>query len=1078
MFDKTPKTEFFVMRSPLLPFRELLAFSRDLRAPMVAHDADENEALLGAIDSDLALLRSRIKQHVSRPEILESILVASPEMAKLISQVLSGSKQQFDERAELAIVRYLMRMVGRPTPFGTFSGITLGFPGARTAFELESMDHYKRQSRLDFDLLHRLTGYVSSDQSIRSQLTYHPNSSLYRVGSQWRYAESRPRSHDRSYHLVAFETSAYLEATLAAASRGASAAALTKQLISSQISSDEARAYVEQLISSEILIPELVPTLTGPEPLDRLITSLHGHDASDRALLRQLEQARELLLTADRAPLGSASPQYESVRDLFRIPPIDAEPSRVVQVDMEKPAVQMTLRSDILDELIQGAYVLRTMAAPRTDPLDNFRDAFALRYGEREVPLVEALDEDMGIGVDPAMSSAGDPAPLMDDIVFPDVEKRQSVSWDKRERLLQRKLYECVRQDAYELVLDSDDLEELKDGPNRSWPDAFSLTGSLAASSQDDLNSGRFTIFLRGMQGPSGARLMGRFCHLSENLAGYVRRHLRLEEALYPNVIFAEVVHLPGGRLGNIAARPMLREHEIPYLGRSSAPLQRQISITDLTVQVVGNRIILRSAKLNREIMPRLSCAHLYSSPMILGVYRFLCLLQDQNGGGLDNWDWGTFNSCPFLPRVRFRRVVLSRARWLLRREDLAAVFKETTAQRYQFVQRLREKLRLPRFVYLAGFDDDLIFDLDNVLCVEALLDTCKNKDYAVLLEMYPPPDELCVFGPEGKFVSEFNIPFVRDSSARVTGPLVSVKGERNNSIKRTFFPGSEWLYVKLYTGKATADQVLCEVIDRLREKAAERIDSWFFIRYVDPHWHLRIRFHGDEENLARYVIPTLHEVAETLSMSKKLWDMKFDAYEREIERYGGSDGILLAEKIFHFDSESVLAFLPFLDGEAGADMRWLWTLRSIDMLLTDLGLEADTKTQFVKDMRDAYAHEFKVNAALRRQMATKFRTRRNNIEAILRDDLPTGPIMEIFSGRSAAIRQAVSDFNVNKTAPLSCSWLSFVASVVHMHVNRILQSLQRNQEYVLYDFLNCFYAGREARRKSERLSCAPSSFS
>jgi hypothetical protein len=65
--------------------------------------------------------------------------------------------------------------------------------------------------------------------------------------------------------------------------------------------------------------------------------------------------------------------------------------------------------------------------------------------------------------------------------------------------------------------------------------------------------------------------------------------------------------------------------------------------------------------------------------------------------------------------------------------------------------------------------------------------------------------------------------------------------------VVRRFPPGSEWLYAKLYTGAATADQVLRQVVRPVTEAALRcgAADGWFFIRYGDPDWHLRLRLHG-----------------------------------------------------------------------------------------------------------------------------------------------------------------------------------------------------------------------------------------
>src|SRR5262249_53171636 len=147
---------------------------------------------------------------------------------------------------------------------------------------------------------------------------------------------------------------------------------------------------------------------------------------------------------------------------------------------------------------------------------------------------------------------------------------------------------------------------------------------------------GDFQVVLDGVSGPSGARLLGRFCHADRQLHELVAQHVRAEEALQPDAVFAEIVHLPEGRLGNILARPILRAYEIPYLGRASVPAPRQIPVTDLRVSVVGEQIRLRSARLDRRVIPRLTSAHNFGRSQ--GIYRFLCALQAQGTAGDLAW--------------------------------------------------------------------------------------------------------------------------------------------------------------------------------------------------------------------------------------------------------------------------------------------------------------------------------------------------------------------------------------------------------------------------------------------------------
>src|SRR6185295_17125698 len=109
-------------------------------------------------------------------------------------------------------------------------------------------------------------------------------------------------------------------------------------------------------------------------------------------------------------------------------------------------------------------------------------------------------------------------------------------------------------------------------------------------------------------------------------------------------------------------------------------------------------------------------------------------------------------------------------------------------------------------------------------------------------------PDELVVRGPDGRYASEIVVPFVRVPKPAAAAPRTAGSPPARSSapspaapageVRRNFPPGSEWFYAKLYTGQATADQILTETIAPI---VADQ-PAWFFIRYGDPHWHVRFR--------------------------------------------------------------------------------------------------------------------------------------------------------------------------------------------------------------------------------------------
>lgn len=52
---------------------------------------------------------------------------------------------------------------------------------------------------------------------------------------------------------------------------------------------------------------------------------------------------------------------------------------------------------------------------------------------------------------------------------------------------------------------------------------------------------------------------LGRFCHIDESIMALVKEIADFEQRQTPDVIFAEISHLPESRIGNIASRPVFR---------------------------------------------------------------------------------------------------------------------------------------------------------------------------------------------------------------------------------------------------------------------------------------------------------------------------------------------------------------------------------------------------------------------------------------------------------------------------------------------------------------------------------------
>jgi thiopeptide-type bacteriocin biosynthesis protein len=1056
---------FFVLRTPLLPFEEMAAWSEGLEA---VGSIGESRGLEEALERDRDRLRYRLLAMVARPEVREAIFVASPSLDETLDVWQKEPGGRRGRKLEAAVVSYLSRAAARATPFGLFAGCTTGTIDTHTRLRLQARERYQPHRRLDMDYLWALAAAVERDPRLRRVLTYEPNSSLYELAGRLRLAEARLTATGRSYHLVAVDKSPYLSAALDQAQGGAALEAVAGVLVDDEISQAEAEEYVQELVDNQLLVTNARPFVTGDEPVHGLVAA-RGGDPGTAPIAERVDEAQATLEAIDTEGLGTSPDRYRAIASLLGQLPAQPDLSRLVQVDLVKPAHQATLGARVVSELARGVRILHQLApSDGPDGLSRFREDFFRRYETREIPLVEALDEEIGIGFERSISPLAEASPLLAGLPFRGGDEARR--WTARDAMLLRKLAQALAKGASEISLEASDLETLVSDQRPPLPDAFYVMATVAAESDRAVAQGAFRVYLQHLYGPSGAVLLGRFCHSDQALHKFVRAHLEAEEARRPERLFAEIVHLPEGRIGNILCRPVLRDYEIPYLGRSGAPADRQIPVTDLLVSVPDGRIVLRSRRMEREVVPRLTTAHNYDWRS-LGLYRFLCALQGQDAAAALTWDWGPLQDAPFLPRVVSERLVLCRARWNVAEAELRALGQTSGAGQFAAVQAWRAELRLPRYVALADRDNELVIDLDNVLSVAALAHHLRGRRQAVLVEMFPDPEALCVTGPEGRFVHELVVPFVQAAPPRPE-PHNAVPQATRSTVRRRFPPGSEWLYAKLYTGAGTADLVLNHLVGPLVRTciASGAADGWFFIRYADPDWHLRLRLHGEPRRLHAEVLPSLDAAAAPLLDDGRLWRMQLDTYEREVERYGGDRGVELAEQVFAADSEAVLSIMGPLSGDAGLDLRWRLAMCGMDLLFEDLGLTLQEKRSLARRAREGFGREFGIDGNFRGRVSQRYRTERARLEVLLdQGQAPPAPLaagLAALRRRSLRLAPVTAELRrLGQAGQLSASPTDIAMSHAHMHVNRLLRSAHRAQELVLYELLDRAYSAQAGRQ-------------
>ncbi len=565
-------------------------------------------------------------------------------------------------------------------------------------------------------------------------------------------------------------------------------------------------------------------------------------------------------------------------------------------------------------------------------------------------------------------------------------------------------------------------------------PNSFAAVVTVLSPSDSQFaRSGQ--IVLHVVSGPSGATLLGRFCHGDQDLLKLVREYVRMEERTVPDAVFAEITFLPFGRAGNVVARPLLRDYEIPIFGRSGCPPERQIPISDLHVWVDDAHVRLWSQNLGREVIPRLSCAHTPTGHTPV-LYRFLHELQFQGDLSGLVWDWGPFEGSGFLPRVTVENVILSRAQWSMRTAEISDLVSGHGASQHRRIQSWRKRRKVPRFVAYVDEERELLVDFDNVLSVDSLIEIIKKKQHALLREVPETPNRCSVSGPEGGFCHEVILPFV--SNVIDNEYDLGFEGLTQASWQN-FIPGSEWLYAKIYTAQQHENALIADVLGPLASRLSKNgtVDRWFFIRYADPDEHVRVRFHGNPEKITN-VVADLNAVLLPGLQSGTIFRLTFDTYQREMRRYGGSIGIELAERMFHFDSEAAVDLLMAQRLHYNEDNSWRVPVLAIDAMFGDFGFDLGERLKIAHLVSEGLGAEFSQTKEVLGQLSYKFRSIRNSMERLVRDEtLEDDPIRACLvhikqrSLRNGLIAKAFwSEFEAGR---LGCSMLDLVASFVHM---------------------------------------------
>ena len=999
------------------------------------------------IPDNFTELQQFVKNIWNNVQFKDAVYLSSPELYTEWGK-LSVSADLPDKdirKLSISLLKYYIRAVSKPTPFGLFSTYSL----QQINMENEDKEYqYIRKSTLDFSIVYKILRLINQLPSVRNLLVFKPNPTLYKVGNDYRYIEIK-LGQKREHVLISLEADEVLELIFPFCNQSKSVQEISNYIYENveDVNHEEIFAYVSGLINEQILVSNLDICVNEHEPMHQLRNFLTENsellekDQKVKHIHNVLGHIEKELRDIDNNIFNQNAGNYHNIYTyLDEILENGYDKKYVVSSNLKRKSSPVTSIREDQKNIYKAIEVFSFFSRKDEDDpfyqsnIEDFKKAFYERYEDKAIPLVIALDNEIGIGYKQGNKDFSSFSDLIDDIDWNYPEGSAiRISYDKKtQEFWSKKLLKAYKNGDFTIDLETSDFSEIHQDVLAEMPHTFSVMYSKCGEK----------IIIGNIGNTSAANLLGRFSNSDDDVHHFVSHIANLENS-GEDKLHCELLHVQDDRDGNLLIRNVNREYEVPFLTRGSADA-KQINIQDIYIKVWNNKIILIDKKHNKELKIYNSSAHNYHYNS-LPIYQFLNDIRHQDMISHLSLNFGHANqaSFRFFPRITYgENLILSPASWKIKRADFSDL------NPLSLLQYLKDH-KLPRYFYFSGGENEFLVDSDNEILMSVLVEEMKKSNEVYLRE--------CIYNmDENEFANEI-ILSVKNNVAKVNHSFHTIVDEK---VPEKFIPGKDWLYYRIYTGMKVADDILIHKIRPLADSFREQklISEWFFIRYNDPDFHIRLRLKIDSIDDIGKIMSLLNTCFKDDVESGIIWKIELGTYERELERYGYAL-IDKAEQLFYYDSELVTDILHYNSEENNIPL-WMLISCTTHQYLNTFEFEDEEKLIILERLSTQFNEEFYVDKNVKKQIDRKFRDNQGFLSSIIEN--PDAKFQKIIEENFKNIGTVFSELKPKKE--------ELINSIIHMHINRYIRANARAHELLIYNILHKFYKEKVGKMKFNKV--------
>jgi thiopeptide-type bacteriocin biosynthesis protein len=1025
--------DFFMIRTPLLSTNDyLLMFDN-----------------VSEID-----MKKNLKDKFKEPFLNETLAVASNDLLEALDRTDITDSSKSSDQVTSSLIKYFIRLSTRPTPFGLFSGISMGEFDKESKIIISEKSQHTKRARVDMEWLYGVIKEIESNPKIKNELKVIFNDYTFINGNRIEKPNKTFLEHNEAGHdvqelstTVRYTSQVKLVENLCQKPQKLSFLISFISEKNPNVPVERIEKFIIQLFENEFLISELRPPIINTDILDYVIGVLSNikNNVDVDYYLTKLNEIRNNISKYNSQSIGSGQDILDKtiymMKDIYKC-------KNYLQIDMKVSTEANILDESVREELEQfiNAMCKITPEYNTSNDMDKYIKIFNEKYGYRsEVPVLELLDTDKGIGS--PEDYIGDGINIISPI------RKNSLKEIRIDLLKERKILSAIKENKKIVELTDDDIDYIAGEEFQSFSNKTCLK-SLELFLIAHPNNPNYSFTLAPSLGSNGiGKTFGRFTDLfTVNENKFIEDAFKIKKEYSSEYIIAEISELPiNGRTSNVSLTNSDYDYQIT-LTSNYTDEKIPISIKDLYIGIDKNNFFyIKSKKLNKKVI--VTMTNMLNTRNSSPVLKFLtkisldCQINVLNGiSMLRNME------CEYSPRIVYKRIIIKPETWIISKD----ILKMSSNKKDEFIKKFnlyREKWHIPRYVYLARFDNRILMDIENPMHIDQIYKVVKKDTMqTTLYEMECDfNNNVAVDGKGNHYITEIVVPFMlssknrdiqkEDSKIINTKSDISLNCMKINRDELILLPGKEnWIFYKLYGYGKRQNEMIAYIYDFLEQFANYGIvQKYFFIRYSDPKPHLRLRIQAKEGFLTS-LFENMNKLLENFKNKGFISEVLIDSYKRETERYGGPDLIREAEEYFCHESHLIMKTMNKFLGSYEEEIDYIG-ISFIISTLKAFGLTRDRQQMFLDSMNfEDISKTREYRKLLQKNRDTYMGAVNDDNWKTIRSLIEYPDIYNLITETYTGLRKyAEAVYEIDKQGEITNTIENIISSIIHMFCNRFV---------------------------------------